>query len=151
VAGAWREIGIAVDEILIPIQRAQDREYRAQFPGFEIASSLGGVTVATIRRFHSTSTPLAENGYRAAGNNARYQSRELDGLVDRYLVTIPAAERLAVLAQIVHHQSENLSLLPLFYEVTPTMAHRRILNVAARGERFTEAWNAEQWDLAASR
>lgn len=147
VANDWRMLGVAVDEILIPIQRAQDREYRAQFPGFEIAASLGGLDSRTIRRFHSSSTPLAENGYRVSGNNARYQSAELDGLVDRYLTTIPLDDRRQLLAGIVRHQAENLPLLPLFYEVTPTMVARRIVNVTARGDNFTEAWNAQEWDL----
>jgi peptide/nickel transport system substrate-binding protein len=150
VASDWRRIGVEVEEILIPLQRAQDREYRAQFPGFEIASSLGGVTARTIGRFHSAQAPLPENGFRATGNNARYRSPELDGLVERYLVTIPAGERLRLLAAIVGHQSEHLPLLPLFYEVTPTMVAHRILNVSARGERFTEAWNAQEWDVRRS-
>jgi hypothetical protein len=114
VASDWRRMGVAVEEILIPIQRAQDREYRAQFPGFEIAAALGGVTAT---------------------------------LVDRYLVTIPSSERIRLLASIVRHQTENLTMLPLFYEATPTMASHRLTNIIPRGERFTEAWNAEQWDL----
>jgi peptide/nickel transport system substrate-binding protein len=147
VASDWRRIGVEVEEILIPLQRAQDREYRAQFPGFEIASSLGGVTARTIGRFHSTATPLPENGFRVIGNNARYQSPELDGLVERYLITIPSGERQRLLAAITRHQSEHLPLLPLFYEVTPTMVAHRLLNVSARGERFTEAWNVQEWDV----
>jgi hypothetical protein len=147
VASDWRRLGVDVEEILIPLQRAQDREYRAQFPGFEIAASLGGVTARTIGRFHSASTPLPENGFRTIGNNARYQNAELDGLVDRYLVTIPLGERQRLLAGIVRHQSEHLTFLPLFYEVTPTMVAHRILNVNARGERFTEAWNAHEWSV----
>jgi hypothetical protein len=30
------------------------------------------------------------------------------------------------------------------------MVAHRILNVSARGERFTEAWNAQEWDVRRS-
>jgi peptide/nickel transport system substrate-binding protein len=147
VAGFWRQVGVGVDEVQIPIQRARDQEYRTQFPGFEIAASLGGLDSRTIRRFHSASTPLPENGFRARGNNARYRSPDLDALVDAYLTTIPLGPRFQALAGIVRHQTEHLTLLPLYYDVTTTMVSSRIQNVSTRGRGFTEAWNAEAWDV----
>src|SRR5436305_14318127 len=34
VADYWRQLDVDVDQVLLPIQRAQDRDYRAQFPAF---------------------------------------------------------------------------------------------------------------------
>jgi len=39
--------------------------------------------------------------------------------------------------------------VPLFYDVTATMASSRLLNITGRGDRSTEAWNAQDWDVAA--
>jgi len=40
---------------------------------------------------------LPENRFQVTGNTPRYRSPVLDALVDRYVVTIPRAERLRVL------------------------------------------------------
>ena len=100
-----------------------------------------------VRRYHSSATPLPENQFRAAGNSSRYRSPELDGLIDRYLSTISLTDRYAVLADLVHHQTENVTMLPLFYDVTVTMAANRLRNISGRSERATEAWNAQAWDV----
>jgi hypothetical protein len=71
----------------------------------------------------------------------------LDALVDAYLTTIPLGPRFQALAGIVRHQTEHLTLLPLYYDVTTTMVSSRIQNVSTRGRGFTEAWNAEAWDV----
>jgi hypothetical protein len=35
----------------------------------------------------------------------------------------------------------------LFFFVTPTLLANRLQNILARGDRFSEAWNAHEWDL----
>jgi peptide/nickel transport system substrate-binding protein len=147
VAGHWRQLGVTVEQVIIPIQRFQDVEYRAQFPAFEITATAGGISVRDIIRYHSSSTPLPENQFRARGNSARYRNPELDGFLDRYLTTIRMQDRLEALAGMVHHQTENVTMLPVFFDVGATMVGNRLRNVAARGDRYTEAWNAHEWDL----
>jgi hypothetical protein len=51
------------------------------------------------------------------------------------------------LATLVHHQTENLSQLPLFHGADPTLVSNRLMNVTARGEAFTQPWNVQEWDL----
>src|SRR5439155_1389025 len=58
VADAWQQLGVAVDQVPIPIQRAQDREYRAQFPGFQIVERVNSLSISDIWRFHSSIVPL---------------------------------------------------------------------------------------------
>ncbi len=147
VADYWKAIGVAVEQNIIPIQRAQDREYRAQYPSFELVQTGNGLTAREVRRFHSASTPLIENRFQISGNNARYRHPELDSAIDRYLTTIPRTERIQALGDIVRHQSENLPNLPLIFFVSPTLVANRLQNIVSRGEGFTEAWNAHEWDI----
>jgi hypothetical protein len=71
---------------------------------------------------------------------------ELDALIDRYTTTVPRTERLQALAQVLNHQTANVTTMGLFHYVNPTMAASWLTNVTGRGFGFTEAWNAHEWD-----
>jgi peptide/nickel transport system substrate-binding protein len=147
VADFWQATGIAVEQNIIPIQRAQDREYRAQFPAFELIETGNTISPTDVRKFHSTSSSLPENNFTASGNNPRYRSAELDAFLDRYVTTIPLPERMQALAGAVQHQSEVLSHLGMFFGVSSTLVNNRLKNVTARGPVFSQAWNAHEWDV----
>jgi peptide/nickel transport system substrate-binding protein len=147
VANAWQQLGVGVDQTPIPIQRQQDREWRAQFPSFNIVERVNSTAIADIWRFHSSQVPLAENRWLAGGFASRYRSPVVDAALERYLATIPPPERMDALATLVRHQTENLTELPLFYGADPTLISNRLVNVTGRGPDYTQAWNAHEWDL----
>jgi len=69
-------------------------------------------------------------------------------LINRYLVTIPMEDRTEVGRQIVRHLSENIVVMPAFYDVLATMVGHRVLNVAAKpSQNQTTTWNAHEWDV----
>jgi peptide/nickel transport system substrate-binding protein len=148
VADYWKQIGIETDQFFVPIQRITDRELRATFPGFEVLGAGDiGVSPDVVRRYHSSLIALPENRFQVTGNNPRYNNAELDSLIDRYAVTIPHPERMALLGQIVHHLSDQIPSLGLFYVVDSTIFSKRISGMTKRTEKATQAWNAEEWDL----
>jgi hypothetical protein len=147
VSDFWQATGVAVEQNLIPIQRGQDREYRAQFPAFELIETGNTISPTDVRKFHSSSISLPENNFTASGNNPRYRSPDLDALIDRYVTTIPLPERMQVLAGAVQHQTDVLTHLGLFFGVSSTLVNNRLKNVTARGPMFSQAWNAHQWDV----
>jgi peptide/nickel transport system substrate-binding protein len=148
VANYWEQIGVGVEQNLVSPQRAQDREYRAQYPAFELVITGNGVNSTGVRKYHSSSIPLQENRFQVAGNNSRYSHPEVDAAIDRYIVTIPMAERMQALAQLVQHQTTNLTVMGLFFATEPSMVANRIKNTTARSELASEAWNAHEWDVA---
>src|SRR5207247_653362 len=77
IADDWKRIGVDAESFVVPLQLIPDREYRANYPAFEIVGGGSGLAVSDVRRYLSSSAPLPENGYRAAGNNARYMNPEL--------------------------------------------------------------------------
>jgi peptide/nickel transport system substrate-binding protein len=147
VADQWQRLGVPVEQVPVPIQRMQDREYRAQFPSFELVENPNSITFRDLLRFHSSHAPLPENRYTMTGNYARYQNPDLDALIDRYVTTIPRRERMETLGGIVRHLTENLPQMPIFYGQDATMVANRLVNVTARSNTFTQSWNAQEWDL----
>ena len=148
VVDYWKQIGVDTDPFFVPIQRINDRELRATFPGFEVLGAGDiGVSPDVVRRYHSSLIALPENRFQVTGNNPRYRSADLDSLIDRYVVTIPHGERMAALGQIVHHLSDQIPSLGLFYVVDSTIYSRKITGMTRRTQESTQAWNAEEWDV----
>ena len=69
-------------------------------------------------------------------------SPELDGLIDRYLVTIPQAERMEIGRGIVRHVTENLPIMGVAYDATAMLIGSTV--TGANAVDFTR--NAHQWD-----
>jgi peptide/nickel transport system substrate-binding protein len=142
----WQRIGIQMEPVVVPRQRATDREYRANFPGFEEVRQPNTLTPDALTRIYGPEASLPENNYRGS-NRMRYQNAELDGLIDRFYVTIPRAERNQALAGIMHHMTDQVVPLGIYYNVDPTMISNRLLNIAPGAQGSTPAWNAVAWDV----
>ncbi len=132
----WQRVGVGVETIIMPLQRNQDREYRSTRPGFEVVGQPDDVI-----RFHSSEIPTAETRY-IGDNRTRYSNPELDALIERYYVTIPRAERVQVLGQILNHVTDRVVLMSLFYEAGPIMASDRLQNITT-----VPPWNVYAWDI----
>jgi peptide/nickel transport system substrate-binding protein len=145
-----QRIGVNAEMYNVPLQLIPDREHRANFPGFEIVGGGAGLAASEVRRYLSSSAPLPENGYRATGNNARYMIPEFDALINRYLTTIPKAERLGYMREIVRHQTELVTAMGIFYQIRPTIATPRMLNITPGYDRGSVGWNARDWDVKAA-
>jgi peptide/nickel transport system substrate-binding protein len=143
----WKQAGVSVEQTPIPLQRIQDREYRATFSAFTLGLIQVGLSPQDVSRYHSAATPLPENRFQVTGNSARYMNPEQDAIIERYMVTVPKGERMGVLGQLLTHQTTNVTALGLFHYVNPTMVANRLLNVTGRNVGTTEAWNAHAWDV----
>jgi peptide/nickel transport system substrate-binding protein len=140
VADYWQRVGVAVEAVPIPPQRARDGEWRITRPGFEMLRHSSSVSMAT--NLHSSKIPTAEN--RFAGNNySRQASAEYDRLVERFQATIPWGQRMEILRQMVSHLTENVITMPVFYDMGPTLIAKRVSGVT----RGTVVSNVHQWDV----
>ena len=137
----WGRHGIGVEQLVIPRQRSQDQEFRSTFPGFAVQGH-----PIRIGAFHSREARLPERNY-AGLNNARYMNADMDALIDGYFSTIPKAERNRFLAEIVHHVSDQVVVLPLAWRTDPTPIPSRLVNVGVKRPDASQAWNAHQWDV----
>jgi peptide/nickel transport system substrate-binding protein len=137
----WQRLGIATQPIPIPPQRARDVEWRANFPAFEVAQQPIGLQSNAIRRLHGSEASLPENNYRG-NNRTRYMNPEFDAMVDRFFATVPRAERVAIVRDIVRHLSDQVVPMGLLYVAEPSMRSNRLEGVTGGSP-----WNAHEWQL----
>jgi peptide/nickel transport system substrate-binding protein len=143
VADAFQRVGIAGAPVVIPVQRLQDNEYRANYPGLELVNQPHS-TEGIVNLLDSSAAPLPERNYRAPNksrNRGAYVNPEYDRLMDRYLTTVPNAERMQVLGQIVHLQTDQQLVMGLYYSVDAIMVANRLRNIPPGS-----AWNAHSWE-----
>jgi hypothetical protein len=67
---------------------------------------------------------------------------EFDALVDRYFATVPRAERVTLVREIVHHLSDQVIPMGLLYVAEPSMKANRLEGIAGGSP-----WNAHEWQL----
>src|SRR5207249_2571990 len=102
VADQWRELGIGVEEQVMPPQRVSDGEFVAAFPAFDVVPQPNDL--ASLPLLHSRFTRLPENGFKGS-NFSRMMDPQFDALIDRWQTTIPKAERMQALGQILYEIS----------------------------------------------
>ena len=151
VADSWQRVGVTVEPVMIPPQRAADPAYRSSFPGFQVLRYPSDVT-AGAGAFHSLSARLPENNFiisRGPGggiNWSRYANPEVDGLIERFYETVPHRERYQLVSQILHVVTDELAVMPLFWDPSLGLVANRVQNVPPIGDAVP--WNVEEWQVA---
>ncbi len=139
ITDQWQRAGIGTEPVFIPRQRANDREYRVTRPAFEVVSQ--GTTASDLENIHTRTVPSAETRWVGA-NRGRYSNTEFDSYIDRFFVTVPRAERMSVLEQIIRHMTDQLVVMGLYFTPDATGVSNRLRNVPA-----SAPWNAHEWEL----
>jgi peptide/nickel transport system substrate-binding protein len=141
----WVRLGIGAEPNIVPVQQQADNAARTNFPGFDVTRSAGGLR--GFQSFHSSQVRTPENRY-TGSNFPSYANPEYDALLERYLTTVPRDERNRLAGQIVHHLTDQLLAMPIYYSVTSTMINSRLMNVPAKVPNDASiAWNAAAWDV----
>jgi peptide/nickel transport system substrate-binding protein len=140
----WRRVGVVGETVVVPEQRISDRAYREDRRGFYFRFGNPYQFVEWV----SHEAPVAENRY-VGRNSIRYQNSEYDALVERFERTIPRAERIRLLGDMVHHATDQLLLLTMFHEPEPVLISNRLVNAAGPRGISIQAWNAHEWDIKA--
>jgi len=142
-----RRVGIAAEPVILPDARRNDRAFQQTFPALRLWRNANNLW--TLDRYHSTNAGTPENNFRQTSNYARYANPAFDALIDRYLVTINVQERTRLLGQIVQHQTEQLTVMGLFYNTEPHAVSNRLKNVTSKTTPdASHVWNVHQWELA---
>jgi peptide/nickel transport system substrate-binding protein len=150
VADSWQRVGVEVQTVMIPPQRAADPAYRSSFPGFQVLRYPSDVT-AGAGAFHSLSARLPENNFvisRGPGggiNWSRYVNPEADALIDRFYETVSRRERFQIVSQLLNQVTDQLAVMPLFWDPSLGLVSNRVQNVPPIGDAVP--WNVEQWQV----
>src|SRR5205814_7423849 len=93
---------------------ARRLEYRATFAGFELVQQPTGLD--SFGNLQSNRSAVPANKFQVSGKNyARYMNPDLDELVSNYFVTVPRPARLSIAEQIIHHVSDQVVWMTLYY------------------------------------
>ncbi|MPZ15980.1 MAG: hypothetical protein GEU73_16420 [Chloroflexi bacterium] len=144
VADYLQRAGIGAEPVVIPVARLQDREYRSTYPGLELVNQPHGVD-GFEDLLHSSAAPLPERNYRApksSRNRGAYMNPEYDALMERYKTTIPLQERMQVLGQLLHQQTDLQLVMGVFYTADAIMMANRLTDAPP-----ATTWNAHEWDV----
>jgi peptide/nickel transport system substrate-binding protein len=142
-ASSWESAGLKAAVLPAPEQLRQDREWRNTFPAFEV-SRKGQTALDMVQQMHSRQVPTSANNW-SGNNRSRLSDPQLDALFDRYVVTIPQAERRAIATDIFGIMTDNVYLMPTFFFQYPVMVSHQLRNVAWKE---TERHTTYLWDKA---
>lgn len=108
-ADYWKRIGLEVDERTVPAAFVRNREYRAQYPGWEASSSAGGDGI--LRRFEA---PAANPENRWVGNRDGYEDPRAQQLLNTYWTSLTERDQLQAMRAIHEFAAAELPILVLF-------------------------------------
>jgi ABC-type transport system substrate-binding protein len=147
ISDSWQRVGVTATRVATRAQQAQDFQYMATFPAFKVGQTAND-TLAFLS-LHSSRVRLASNGFRAPSppNYSRYVNPELDALIERHQTTVPMAERIQVIGEIVHHVADKAVVFGIYYPPAPVAVGERLVNFSPAGR--TIIWNAHEWDIKA--
>jgi len=141
----WQKVGVGSDPIVISAQQASDLQDQATFHAFQLVRQDYGLN--RLIAYHSSQARLPERNY-TGSNNGRYINVELDALIDRYVVTVPWDERMQAAGRILHHLTDQVALMPLFYDMEASLVSDRMQNVSPLAQSATsQMWNGHEWDV----
>lgn len=143
-ADDWSRLGADVERFLVPPQRANDAQFRAEFPAFDVKGQAGTMDYATS--FHSQGIALPENNYLASGNNSRYSRPEMDAAIDKFFTTVPWDQRMEYGKQLVRLLSDDVGWIGIYYDISPQLNPSRVLNVPAAAEAV-QMDSVLDWDI----
>jgi ABC-type transport system substrate-binding protein len=147
IMDSWQRVGVESEPVGITPQRSRDREWRANFPAFEVLGNPSNLK--SLARLRLAQTPLPENNH-AGRNRTRYMNPDFDALLEAYFNTIQKSARAEVVARIVHHMTDQVIWMSMFHRLDVSMLPRRVLNAGPKGPDATQAWNAHEWEIAGS-
>lgn len=143
LADSWKQVGINTDIEIIPRAKQNDQEYRAKFPGI----SLSATSIAPDWMDKWQSDRIASEATRwRGGNRGAYSRPELDRLYRQYITTIDPSQRQDVLVALVKFASEDVTYVPLYYQVDVHAIRTGLKGLVPRWPgQSGMAFNAHEW------
>lgn len=145
IADGWRQIGMEVEERLVPSAIIREPESWHRFGGVEIIAQLS--TSFMRDRIHSKQVAAAPNRW-AAANYGGYVNLAVDDIVDRLVVTIPRADRIPLVRDLLREAMTDIAVMPIYWDPDPILALARVRNLPIPSAiTQVHTWNVFEWDV----
>lgn len=143
LADFWSQAGISATVDVIPRAKQNDQEYRARFPGLTTSATSIGPT--WLEKWQSSLIANEANGWRG-GNRGAYSRPEFDQMYRVYITTLDTSQRTERLVQLVSFASEDVTYLPLYYQVDVHAIRTGLKGLEPRWPgQAGMAFNAHRW------
>ena len=143
LADGWKRAGVKTE---LDIRAQLEREDRAVRPGFTDGTGTFMMTQpGRLTWMHSDSIPTPANRFRG-NNRSRYANPELDALIDRFFITVPPTERIAVLGRIAHIVTDQVTQILTYHTMHAALINNKAKNVTPR-TGLAQTWDSHLWDL----
>jgi peptide/nickel transport system substrate-binding protein len=116
MASGWRQVGLDVQEAILPSAQAQDNEVRSTFRG--MYSNNIGVGESALMGHVTSRIPRAETRWNGS-NRGGWSNAEYDRLADAYAITLDRRERSQQVADMVRIFTDEVGAISLFFRVQP--------------------------------
>lgn len=144
-ADSYKRMGVSIFQTIKTPLQLTDREFTTLFPGMRApANSYQGYQTVL---FNSRNMAGPANRYNGQDRNG-YNNPQMDSLLDRQSITIPADERARLQAEIVRIGTTDLPALPVYWEVHVIVAVDKVRGVVKPNPESTTNWDLPSWDMA---
>jgi peptide/nickel transport system substrate-binding protein len=144
MAHGWRQAGFEIEERTFTPTEAQDGQARASFRGLHPVSIAQGESAMTY--MVTAQVSRAETRWNGQ-NRGGWSNAEFDRLQDAFLTTLDPAERLTLLGQELAMLSEQLPLLPLYFNPGVVAYPSVVRGVNLKAGDGEVSWNVHEWEL----
>jgi peptide/nickel transport system substrate-binding protein len=145
VADNWQRIGVAAEPQVLSAQQASDPQDQATFRSFLLVRQ--DYHLNRLVAYHSSEARLPERNY-SGTNNSRYSNPDMDAFVERYQATVPWPERMEAAGQILRQMTDDLAVMPLFFDMEVALVSNRVRNATPLlAEGSSRYWNAHEWEI----
>jgi peptide/nickel transport system substrate-binding protein len=139
----WKQAGINTSLEVVPIAKQNDQEYRAKYPGVSISAT--SISPDWLAKWQ-TSEAATEATHWKGGNRGAYSRPELDQMYRQYITTVDPQQRNDRLVQLVKLTSEDVTYLPLYYQVDVHVIRTGLKGLVPRWPgQSGMAFNAYEW------
>jgi peptide/nickel transport system substrate-binding protein len=118
---------------------------RRQYPHMALYGSLFSPETLPFNRFHSAQIPTVQNNWEG-DNRVGWRNAENDRIWEQAISELDEQKRIALLRRQQEIFAEELPSLPLYFRLSRTTAHRKLLGVRPTGLAGSYlAWNSWEW------
>jgi peptide/nickel transport system substrate-binding protein len=147
IADQWRSLGANVEESRLTTAQVRDTKYLVSFPGF-VAAQIPLSFNNLMSRVNGAQCPVEETRW-AGSSWGCYQNAEMDAAIRGLQGSIDFTEQQRHWRDLVRIQSQEVPVLPLYFNVTATLFREGVLGVKGHTVPKTAAtWNSAEWDVA---
>lgn len=144
MAGAWRNIGFDIREVVWAASIGADNETRTNFPG--LSTTTGDFGETGLTPYRRDRIPTAERRWQGGNRGAWPGLAEYDRLIEVYETTLDRSARTDAVLQMSKLYTENLPALSLYFKLNAIAVARGLTGPRVTDPNGTAEWNIHEWD-----